>query len=93
MFVFTIWFGSQAKLRLLRAEGEEEQRGAVLQQPCLLSTALPPLPKRGVAEQTFNLMSVHLALVCNDIFLCVLFPNHSSSLCRPLGLVGWKEGM
>lgn len=94
MFVFTIWFGSQTRLRLLRAEGEESEElfGDSLQQHFLLSNDLPPLPKRGVAEQTFNLMSVHLALVCNDIFLCVLFPNHSSSLCRPLGLVGWKEG-
>lgn len=72
-----------------------ESRGAIWGFDCSISfsqTIFLPLPRRGVAEQTFNLMSVHLALVCNDIFLCVLFLNHFSSLWRPPGLARWQEG-
>lgn len=81
------------KAQAPRAEGKEQD--AIRGFDCSISfsqTTFLLLPKRGVAEQTFNLMSVHLALVCNDMFLCVLFLNHFSSLRRPPELARWQEG-
>lgn len=72
-----------------------ESRGAIWGFDCSISfsqTTFPSLPQEGVAEQTFNLMSAHLALVCGDIFLCVLFLNHFSSLWRPPGLARRQKG-
>lgn len=97
MFLFTIWLGLWVRLRAPfppppGAEGNEPgttwgfDRSVSFSQMIFL-----PLLRWGVAEQTFHLTSLHLALVHNDIFLCVLFLNHFPSLCRPPGLARQQE--